>query len=175
MIEQRQWLLVFRRRFCLGMCSCLKPTNYGQRQCIGRMRRLIIPLVLLIPTLNRRMRCGLVKLVLLDRIHSSSPRTVGDSDRLSCCRKVKAVFMLDLQEITRVTVIECLRGLVRFRKHEMSRGRPPRDISCFLNLTSPRKHSMTVTRVTSCRSNIKTAFTFRQQLRRSLPPTVCGL
>ena len=52
---------------------------------------IIIPLVLLIPTLNRRMRCGLVKLVLLDRIHSSSPRTVGGSDRLSCCRKVKAV------------------------------------------------------------------------------------
>jgi len=111
------------------MCSCLKPTNYGQRQCIGRVRRLIIPLVLLIPTLNRRMRCGLVKLVLLDRIHSSSPRTVGGSDRLSCCRKVKAVFMLDLQEITRVTVIECLRGLVRFRKHEMSRGRPRRHVS----------------------------------------------
>ena len=74
-------------------------------------------------------RCGLVKLVLLDRIHSSSPRTVGGSDRLRCCRKVKAVFMLDLQEITRVTVIERLRGLVRFRKHEMSRGRPRRHVS----------------------------------------------
>ena len=33
-----------------------------------------------------------MKLVLLDRIPSSSPRTVGGSDRLSCCRKVKSCF-----------------------------------------------------------------------------------
>ncbi|CAM9743430.1 unnamed protein product [Scytosiphon promiscuus] len=45
------------------------------------------------------------------------------------CRKVKAVFTLILREITRVTAIECLRGLVKFRKQEMLRGRRRRHAS----------------------------------------------
>ena len=49
--------------------------------------------------------------------------------------KGESCFMLDLQEITRVTVIECLRGLVRFRKHEMSRGRPRRHVSLHRSLS----------------------------------------
>ena len=48
-------------------------------------------LVLLILTPNRRMRCGPVKLFLLDHIPSSQ-RIVGGSDRRKCCRRVKAVF-----------------------------------------------------------------------------------
>ena len=46
------------------------------------------------------------------------PRTVRGSDRLSCCRKVKAVFMLDLQEINRVT---CHRVLTRAGKIQETR------------------------------------------------------
>ena len=62
------WRLVFRRKFCLGMCCYLRLTDSGLRQCTGLERHLITPRALQTLTRSRRMKCGMENLVMLDRI-----------------------------------------------------------------------------------------------------------
>ena len=56
-LRKPAWRLVFRRKFCLGMCCYLRLTDSGLRQCTGLERHLITKRALL--TLSRRMNCGM--------------------------------------------------------------------------------------------------------------------
>ena len=68
LIEEAAMRLVFRRNFCLVMCSYLRLTDSGLRQCTGLAKHLIAQRALLTLILSRRMRCGMENLVLLDSI-----------------------------------------------------------------------------------------------------------
>ena len=68
LIEEAAMAARIQAKFCLGMCSYLRLTDSGLRQCTGLARHLITQRALLTLTLSRRMRCGMENLVLLDRI-----------------------------------------------------------------------------------------------------------